>query len=723
MMKRVAPRRTGWVAKAWIVLSILLMASSLTAACGGEEQKVESGTEPVAEAPPSEPLEPEIIMERDAYVDFVEIFAEALPGMLEEKAANDGFPQMLEARIASAVKHALKRQEMESWERPPMDLWYESVMETFYTSRGYAPLFTTHGRLTDAARQAWTMIGELDAHAMDNSAFKYEEVSELIAESEGQSDLVVNQPGMELFEPEIEGLSAYLRVQGFDIEQADAQVVLLELLLSDDPNNPLPRVRNAYTSYRSKESVLFEVAVELEVRFADSYLRFTRDMRHGNLNRLSEAEKAVHGDEVKSKRKADVILARLLDELIAFAGVEGADAAKAHVEALWPDHDQYVLLMGELARYREIAAAGGWSEVADGTLNQGYSAPRVASLKERLSIEGYYTGVIDETYDDALADAVAAYQETHQMEVTGETNTSNSFWISLNVPVEKRIALIEANLERWRKESRVVPSDYYIYINTMDFHVEIWKDNELTLRMPIVVGSNRDKKCDARKKKWYLPNETPTLSSQMTYLVFNPYWNVPSRIFNEEYLPLIEENPNWPEENGYEFYTSKTDGSTWLRQMPGEMNALGKVKFIFPNPHNVYLHDTPKKSLFKYPERAFSHGCMRVERPMELAEYILEQEGKWDPDVIDTYFGQDQWGYEKGQKTINLDTPIDVFVEYYTVRVDDQGRVNFLADKYGHVRQMTNPNAKAEQACEPEVETESKPKPKPADGEALDMGP
>lgn len=457
----------------------------------------------------------------------------------------------------------------------------------------------------------------------------------------------------------------------------------------------------------------------LEVTLADAFLAFAHDLSLGNLNRFTDDErrryKVPMGEEIDRKGKgAQALLAeRSMAALSAFDNLQGdAAGAEALMRSLWPLHPQYAKLLDARARYAGYVAAGGWQQVPAGKLNPKGKAPRVQLLKARLAAEGFYTGPLNDVFDDALSQAVAHYQHTHQLQESPNLSDKH-FWSSLNIPADERLKQIDVNLRRWRHESRIIPSDYYVYTNIPDFHSEIWRDGQRQMRFRIVVG-NTHRACDARTRTIVYDNATPLQHARLSHVIFNPYWNVPPRIEQEEYLPKMAENPNWLQENGFEYVTN--EGNTYLRQLPGPGNALGVVKFIFPNKHNTYMHDTPQKSLFKYPVRAFSHGCMRVHEPMKLAQHLLTAEGKWDPAKIDKIFATSK---EQGVK---LDKPLDVFIEYHTVRVDDDGAVHFLADIYKHVRRETHPHEKFDQRCTPKPkEVFARPTDPPADDGGLDQ--
>ncbi len=441
----------------------------------------------------------------------------------------------------------------------------------------------------------------------------------------------------------------------------------------------------------------------------DAYLSYARDMSLGNINRMSEREILDAGG------RSQVVADRLRDAFRTLPTYD-TDTFAAHLEGMIPTYPQYSLLMESLARYREIVEAGGWERVAPRNLRAGRSHPRVAELRARLALEGFYelpaaapavpdvTGEATpeatpeataeatpepaaEMYDEALEAAVRSYQESHQMEVTGLPH--NMFWGSLNVPAEQRLAQIEVTLERWR-ESRIGDDPYYVHVNVPDFHAEVWRDGERLARFRVVTGNNT-RECDEDTNTMVYSNATPLITAEIEYLVFNPYWNVPVRIRREELDLELLENPSWLQENNYEVVV--TGGTPRIRQLPGPDNALGQVKFIFPNEHNIYMHDTPSQRFFDFPIRAYSHGCVRVHEPMSFAELLLTQDGQWDPDRVDRIL-------EAGtERTWNLDAHVPIHIEYYVVRVDEQGRTNFLADVYRYDRVRMGIDSGDPEAC------------------------
>ncbi len=371
--------------------------------------------------------------------------------------------------------------------------------------------------------------------------------------------------------------------------------------------------------------------------------------------------------------------------------LNNAASVQELLDALYPAHPGYHQLMAAHDRYAEMPD---WKEVSEATLKAGRSAKIVPALKQRLAIEGYYHGDTSDTtsdvYDDEVRAAVKFYHEAHQLAYDEAKGLQKGFWQSLNTPRQTRLNQIDENLRRWH-HSQIIESPYYIFINVPDFHGEVWREGKMVYRFPVVAGNAR-RSCDPQTKTWKYINATPLMHARMLYIEYNPYWIVPPRIEQEDYIEKINADPNWLKEHNFEYYTE--NGRTVLRQLPGEKNALGRVKFIFPNPHSTFLHDSPQKGLFKYPVRAFSHGCMRVWEPLELAKRLLQFDGQWKKKIAEDI-------EDLEPRRFHLKNRFDVFIDYLTVRVDDEGIVYFLADPYHYVRDALEPPSRKSLECTP----------------------
>ena len=343
----------------------------------------------------------------------------------------------------------------------------------------------------------------------------------------------------------------------------------------------------------------------------------------------------------------------------------------------------YIRLRTALIKYKIVQANGGWLLIPSGPkIEKGQRGERIKLLRERLMISGDLNAQstdVSNVYDEEVEGAVRKFQRRHGLAEDGivgpETLTE------LNVPVEKRIEQIKINMERYRWLPQNI-GPRYIQVNIPSFHLDVIQNGKTVLAMPVVVG----------KPYW----NTPLFSANMTYIILNPYWNIPRSIALEETLPKIQSDPEYLSKRNIRVLQGWTDGSTeidpstidWFqvnnnnlkyrfRQNPGPSNPLGRIKFMLPNEYNVYLHDTSQKNLFKKQRRDFSHGCIRVENPIGLAEYVLSVEPGWTKERIESEI-------RKGKsQSIILPEPVPVYLVYFTAWVDDNGDIQFRRDVYG----------------------------------------
>ena len=370
----------------------------------------------------------------------------------------------------------------------------------------------------------------------------------------------------------------------------------------------------------------------------------------------------------------------LLDSVAA-----GANAREL-TRALLPTAPQYAALKEALTRYREIARNGGWPLIDHTDLDVGQSHVDLATLRARLLAEGDPREVelagssaesID-TIDTGLAEALRHFQNRHGLEETGTVDLPTR--AALNVTVEERIAQLRLNLDRWRMlPAQLGPS--YILVNVAGFELDVVEADRSILQMRVVVGQEA--------------NQTPVFADTMQYMVVNPYWNVPESIRNKEIIPALQKDPGYMDRHSMEIARGSdvtvvdhrsidwgdVDAANFpyaVRQRPGRSNALGHVKFVLPNNMNIYLHDSPADQLFARTRRAFSHGCIRLEKPLELARLILQRSTERSLDDLDELLATGK------EKTIKLDWQIPVYILYFTAWVEDHGGVRFHPDVYGH---------------------------------------
>jgi murein L,D-transpeptidase YcbB/YkuD len=430
------------------------------------------------------------------------------------------------------------------------------------------------------------------------------------------------------------------------------------------------RVLALQGSSSSRAVARFDVALTL------CTMRYVSDLRIGRIN----PQHVEFGLSVEQK-KYD--LARFVREQIMTTS-----QLQAVLDEVEPPFAGYRRTEQALAGYVELAHTDAGEELPNVTKpvdpGQSYAGlPRLVRflrLVGDLPPDGTPTGDT-QTYGGSLVDAVKRFQRRHGLDADGRLGTSTIK--QLNVPLQNRVLQLRLTLERWRW----LPAEFSappIIVNIPDFRLRALDEgNKVVMDMRVVVGKG-------------MRTQTPVFSRNMTYVVLRPYWNVPPSILRSEIVPAIQRDRGYIARKNYEVTTNDGKvitsgeisdevleqlraGKLAVRQKPGPTNALGLVKLIFPNEHNVYLHSTPSQSLFSRSRRDFSHGCIRVEKPAELAAWALRNNPGWTLEKI-------QQGMQNGRDdvTVNLVKPVPVFIVYGTALAYENGEVHFSDDIYGH---------------------------------------
>ena len=329
-----------------------------------------------------------------------------------------------------------------------------------------------------------------------------------------------------------------------------------------------------------------------------------------------------------------------------------------------PVYRQYNLLKEYLKKYKALPPDHiTVSLPGNKPIRPGDTSPMIVQLRKKLFFLGDLTSAdtTSTSYDSTLVPAVQRFQRRHGMKEDGIAGAG--MIRELNMPVQKMIEKIMVNMER----NRWLPTDVrgrYLAVNIPEFVLHAYDDDSLLWNMNVVVGKD--------------VNKTVIFAGSISQIVFSPYWNVPASILKKEILPGIQKNPNYLESHHMEKFG---DG---VRQKPGPWNSLGAVKFLFPNSHSIYLHDTPSKNLFQESKRAFSHGCIRVADPKGLAMYLLRDDPNWTEDRITKAMasGKEQYAAVK--------VPMPVYITYFTAWVDRKGDLNFREDIYNRDAQLAN---------------------------------
>ncbi|HET7898782.1 MAG TPA: L,D-transpeptidase family protein, partial [Flavisolibacter sp.] len=294
-------------------------------------------------------------------------------------------------------------------------------------------------------------------------------------------------------------------------------------------------------------------------------------------------------------------------------------------------------------------------------LHKGAKSPAVTALKKRLAATGDYPTVdTSNLFTDSLATAIRQVQEQFGLKATGQV--TDSLVNELNVPAEQRVQQILVNMNRvlWMPQTS---DSTGIMVNIPSQELTVYRDTATVMRLPVIVGKEG--------------TGTMAFHDQITQVVFSPYWNIPESVVQREIKPAMDKDPHYLEKNHMEI-VKQDDSLPQIRQLPGEDNALGRVKFLFPNSFDIYLHDTPNRSLFAQKNRALSHGCIRVAHPASLAHYILRDQTEWTPQKIETAMNSGK------EQKVEVKNPVPVAITYYTAWINPAGKLNFRKDVYGY---------------------------------------
>ena len=435
---------------------------------------------------------------------------------------------------------------------------------------------------------------------------------------------------------------AWHQSDGRPIEQSS---ILYNLVLNIDENGlptdvPYPDV---YTKLMEDESS--DSMTTRELMITGQYLVYARKVLSG----IPESGTRAQNWYIPRKK---IEYTSLLDSLL-------SGNTSALDKLIFP---QYILLRDKLKTFHEVEKKGSWVALkADRKKYQlGDSSKTILQIRQKL----FYAGDIpinnqSPVFDTTLVNGIKEFQRRYGLQQDGVAGPG--VLREMSAPLSKRMEQIIVNMERCRWLGNET-GQKYLMINIPQFLLMAHRGNAIEWSCPVVVGKST--------------NKTAIFKGDMKYVVFSPYWNVPRSIINKEILPAMGRNKNYLENHGMEWNNGK------VRQKPGPHNSLGLVKFLFPNSFNMYLHDTPSKSLFKEEKRAFSHGCIRVSEPKKLAVFLLENNPEWTSEKIDEAMNNGKEQYVTLRKTV------PVYIVYFTAFVDDKGKLNFREDIYHRDKQL-----------------------------------
>lgn len=408
----------------------------------------------------------------------------------------------------------------------------------------------------------------------------------------------------------------------------------------------------------------------MEVEMSRLFLSYASDIQTGILTPI----------EVVPEIRRDVQLRPLLGYLKDF--LSGAPAS--FLASLPPSSPEYARLLREKVSLEDLLAHGGWGpSILSSSLAVGASGAGVVDLRDRLFTMGYMERSATQTYDSTVQAAVRRFQQAHGLSEDGEAGSKTMSELNVSVVSRLQQIIVAMERERWMNNPR---GERHIWVNLVDFSAAVIDNDRVTFQTRSVIGATNDDR------------QTPEFSDVMEFMVINPSWYVPRSIIVNEYLPALQIDTNSidhieiTDQSGFTIDRSKVNFNQFnpstfpysMRQPPSQSNALGLVKFIFPNEYNIYLHDTPAKSLFGREVRAFSHGCVRLNDPFDFAYALLAAQETDPKSVFQTYV-------QTGQEVrVNLVEPIPVHLVYRTAFTLTTGQLNFRRDVYNRDSRIWN---------------------------------
>ena len=548
-----------------------------------------------------------------------------------------------------------------------------------YTEREFRPFTSRGDELTEAGKAAIDLILDVEGHGLEPSPYPVEglqtALSSLDLARKGyanmQSASLSGDPALEQLVTIVESIEPKGGEQ-VHVTRERLERALLQKGLSDD--GPVAEHLEALKKWDravwAAHRPIREALQSIDVLVVQGFFQYALDFRYMMVAHPFRAMRPEDRPRAGYKYR---------EELAVDLREAKDDLAKA-MRSWWPKHPYYEKTRKALARYRKLMADGsvpGWK--IRRTLRKKSKGKEVLALKQRLFAEGYYDGDLqDPVFGDDLHQAVVRYQEHHQLQgdgiVRNHGGVSGLTRTSLNVPMGARVRQLKLAMQRWR-ETPTHKDPFYFRVNIPQFEVEVWEGDKLLRTHRIIVGNNKFEVDEWNGRKGHL-NRTALISKQIKMVVLNPVWHIPERIRVHEIEKEAKDDPDYYAKHGY-VRRELPNGTIQVYQEAGPGNALGRVKLLFPNEHSIYMHDTPKKKLFKRVTRAFSHGCMRLEDPLDMAKFLLKRQGLMTADEADRVIAT------KKERGILLNEKVPIHIEYNTIafREDDPDPI-FLNDIY-----------------------------------------
>jgi murein L,D-transpeptidase YcbB/YkuD len=542
------------------------------------------------------------------------------------------------------------------------DDWLADFRQAFHAQVGHGALLTATG-LSPAAEVIMQRLVSLQEHAIDAGPYETDGVQAAVDAIQQRLD-GIHRGLLDGLTGDERRLIRLMAATPFDPGRA------AQILSKIDPPPNVKRLEalTQFLATQREDPLLRKEMARVEMMLGKTAIRLMLDFRFVRIAGPFDLQN--HQQTVsKRARKSDVLAA-----LKTFIESETVDAASS---ALDPPHPMYPGMLAAYDRYRKIVESGNCDETLPlpetWRVRAQDTGKRVKAIQERLSCEGYYKGPINGNYGDEMLDAVQAYQRHHELHDGGFVYEGTLK--SMNVPMSRRLQQLATSLQHLRESKFSSLGNYVIRVNLPSFELQVFRDNTIVRRHRTIVGSNRLDDDKLRLVQGHI-NRTQLFTTRVYEVVVNPDWIVPRRIEKGEMRSKIKADPDYLAHNNIVTHTLDSGRQVYV-QLKGETNALGKVKFLLQESKAIYLHDTDKPDLFRHDRRDFSHGCIRVDKALRFARWLLIEDG-WDPeDVVRSLEAT------RTQRGMKLNSPIPLVTEYVTVDIAEDGMPIFLTDIYG----------------------------------------
>lgn len=540
----------------------------------------------------------------------------------------------------------------------------QKVVKSFY-AKATLRHYRADGRLTEDGERVLALLADLKRHGVDPRPFGLREVDAatagVVAAFKAERDAIIAL-GSDIEVAKVAAAAAAW------VRGGPAGEIVLVKAGGDKLNGAGRKALSEGLAAVAKRAQAVRAAIwAADVRIAAATVRYVIDFT---------LAKPAHPHQYISPGSLRKLADGKSEELIAHF-TEAGDKPSDAMQAAWPKQPQYKRLLRAVDHYKKLVAKGGWEKLPPlgrKKIEKGGNSPFVEAMRRRLIAEGYEVPATGERFDQAVHDAVVEFQRRHQL--TEDGGVGKGTIAEFNVTADQRLRQLKLALTRWRSAYARDAEGFYIHVNVAAQRVKIYDKSKRVREHRVIVGKDNDD-VDFDKRVKGKINRTRLFKAKMKRITLAPRWYPTPRVIDLELGPALAKDPDYFEKHGY-VSEMQADGTEKVYQRAGKSNLLGVVKFQFPNKHAIYMHDTPGRGIFKRARRAYSHGCVRLHKPKQLAYYLLGRDRGWKRKRVDDVIKK------REEKIVGLRKHFWVYIDYISATVDDNGDIRFWSDIYAY---------------------------------------